>query len=132
MLEALGGRKFIMGIVTTAAGCAVHVLSPKGLTPELVALLLGVSGGFSITNLMATKDALKFGTAPASSSADEDDSTTDVAAVAAVTAQVSGNSGELENVRAQVEQLAAAQGAILQSVANTNKLLVAALGQKQG
>lgn len=119
MLEALGGRKFIMGLLVVIAGCAMQMYSPKGLTPELVALLLGVSGGFSVTNMLATKDALKFSsqTTPAAPVNEEPEEQEP--------APVSNS-----DIHARLNKQDEVQQAILQSTANVQKLLAAALQGK--
>jgi hypothetical protein len=71
VFEAIGGRKFIAGLLTVAAGIAVHVMSKAGLTTELAAFLVAMYGAFSAANVAATISALKNGGATTASSTEE-------------------------------------------------------------
>jgi hypothetical protein len=71
MFEAIGGRKFIAGLLTVAAGIAVHVMSKAGLTTELAAFLVAMYGAFSAANVAATISALKNGGATTAPSTEE-------------------------------------------------------------
>lgn len=53
-LEALGGRKFLLAIISLVAGLLTHSLSPKGLSTEVVAMIVGIIGTFSVSNTIAT------------------------------------------------------------------------------
>jgi hypothetical protein len=71
MFEAIGGRKFIAGLLTVAAGIAVHVMSKAGLTTELAAFLVAMYGAFSAANVAATISALKNGTTASAPTQDD-------------------------------------------------------------
>ena len=53
-LESLGGRKFVLALFSLVAGLLTHALSPKGLSAEVVGLVVGVLGTFSVANTVAT------------------------------------------------------------------------------
>jgi hypothetical protein len=55
--DKVGGRKFVLAIVSLIAGLVTHVLSVKGLTSEVVGLIVGVIGTFSVANTVATVKA---------------------------------------------------------------------------
>lgn len=57
-LDILGGRKFVLALVSLGTGAAVSILSPKGLSPELVALILGSLGAFSASNAVLSHKAM--------------------------------------------------------------------------
>ena len=52
--DKIGGRKFVLAIISLIAGLATHVLSVKGLSTEVVGLIIGVIGTFSVANTVAT------------------------------------------------------------------------------
>lgn len=54
MLDAIGGRKFLLTLLVLALGTAVQMLSPKGVTAEYTALLVGVIGTFHASNAFIT------------------------------------------------------------------------------
>lgn len=58
-LDAIGGRKFILAVLTMAALVAVGVLAPTALTAELVVGLLGVIGAYSGSNAVLSALSLK-------------------------------------------------------------------------
>ena len=58
MLDAIGGRKFLLTLLVLGLGTAVQVLSPKGVTTEYTALLLGVVAAFHGANAMITTKTL--------------------------------------------------------------------------
>jgi len=53
-LEALGGRKFLLTLLTLAVGTAVQILSPHGVTTEFAALLVGLTTAFGAANALIT------------------------------------------------------------------------------
>jgi len=55
--DKIGGRKFVLAVISLIAGLATHVLSAKGLTTEVVGLIVGVIGTFSVANTVATVKA---------------------------------------------------------------------------
>lgn len=55
LFEKIGGRKFVAYIVTVIGGILVHVLSAKGMSTELTALMLGALGTFSASNAFVTR-----------------------------------------------------------------------------
>ena len=54
LLDRLGGRKFVLALFSLVAGLLTHALSPKGLSAEVVGLVVGVLGTFSVANTVAT------------------------------------------------------------------------------
>ncbi len=56
-LDNLGGRKFVLAILSLVAGLLTHSLSPKGLSTEVVAMIVGILGTFSVANTVATVKA---------------------------------------------------------------------------
>ena len=58
MLDAIGGRKFLLTLLMIAVGTAVQILSPKGVTSEFTALLVGLSAAFTAGNAFNTVKAL--------------------------------------------------------------------------
>ncbi len=116
MLEQLGGRKFLLSLIVIASGIATAILSPKGLTTELTALLLGVLGVFSGANAVVTSKM-------AGSEGSE-------AAPAPIVVDLSPIESRLSQVEAQAQ---AAQGdlqAVARLAENSAKLAQAALGLK--
>lgn len=63
-LEKLGGRKFVLAIISLVAGLLTHALSPKGLNAEVVGLIVGIIGTFSAANAYNTAKTVDVG-APA-------------------------------------------------------------------
>lgn len=59
VLERLGGRKFVLAIISLVAGLLTHALSPKGLSTEVVAMIVGLVGTFSIANTVSTVHDIK-------------------------------------------------------------------------
>lgn len=124
MLEALGGRKFILSLLVTVAGALIHIYSAKGLTNEMVVLLLGISGSFHLSNAMVSRMTGIPANKAEKDEPEEPEASDDVAAVT----PAAGNP-DLTAMKEQLTQLSQAHAAILTSVANTNKLLVAALNK---
>ena len=56
--DKIGGRKFVMGIVLIVAGGAVDVLSPNGLSVNLLGLMTAIYAAFSATNAIVTNKQL--------------------------------------------------------------------------
>lgn len=50
MINLLGGRKVIFGLLIIAVGVTVHMLAPKGLTDQMVELLTFIGVGFFLGN----------------------------------------------------------------------------------
>ncbi len=115
MLDQLGGRKFLLSLIVIAAGIAVAVASPKGLTTEVTALLLGVLGVFSGANALVTSKMGPEGAEPSEVAPPVDLSL-------------------IETRLGQLEGVALAQGEQVAQVAriaeNSAKLAQAALGLK--
>ncbi len=57
-LEKLGGRKFVLALISLILGTGLAIHNPAGLTPELVGLILGVVGTFGISNAVVTTKAM--------------------------------------------------------------------------
>lgn len=54
MIDALGGRKFLVSILIIAVGTAVQIYSPLGVTEAFTALLVGIAATFGATNAWVT------------------------------------------------------------------------------
>ena len=50
MIDFLGGRKFVIGLLVIGIGLSVDLLFVKGLTSNAMQLLIFVAGGFFIGN----------------------------------------------------------------------------------
>jgi hypothetical protein len=117
MLEALGGRKFLLTLIVIAVGMAAHVLSPTGLNESAVALLVGALGVFGASNAAISYKALG-----AQAAASEEPSQP----VASIPIELLETISDLHaNVQSQAQTLAA----IGQSVDLTNKILQTAMSQ---
>lgn len=53
-IDRLGGRKFILALLSLVAGLLTHAFSAKGLSTEVVAMIVGLVGTFSIANTVST------------------------------------------------------------------------------
>lgn len=53
VVEALGGRKFLLSVLAMAVGAAVEIWSPKGLSETLAIFLAGLSGSYGLANAFA-------------------------------------------------------------------------------
>lgn len=73
--DKIGGRKFVLAVISLIAGLATHVLSAKGLTTEVVGLIVGVIGTFSVANTVATVKAPGSQEGAASSSEEHEEGT---------------------------------------------------------
>ena len=65
MLEAIGGRKFLMVILMLGVGMGIEILGKNGLSTTMAGLIMGLYTAFSAANVVATVKAQK-GEAPAS------------------------------------------------------------------
>lgn len=54
IFNKLGGRKFSMGIVLIVAGAAVDIMSPNGLSVNLLGLMTAIYAAFSASNSLVT------------------------------------------------------------------------------
>ena len=54
MMQKLGGRKFLMAVVTILAAILLEIKSEKGLTPTMAGFLVAIVSAFSAVNVMAT------------------------------------------------------------------------------
>lgn len=61
LIEALGGRKATMSLVTLLLGTAVEFVKPGGLSESYVMLLVGVVGIFSGANALVSWKGLSVG-----------------------------------------------------------------------
>ncbi len=59
MLEAMGGRKFIMAIVIMIAGVVIELKSANGISVSMVGLLTALYATFSASNTLITNKQLK-------------------------------------------------------------------------
>ena len=50
MINLIGGRKVIFGLIIIVVGVAVHFFAPKGLTNQMVELLTFIGVGFFLGN----------------------------------------------------------------------------------
>lgn len=116
-LDKLGGRKFVLSIISLVAGVAASSLSVKGLTPELVGLIVGVLATFSGTNVMVSKAAMQ------TSSSDAAAPVTETEQQVALPAPAVDQSEIIERLD-RIEQTV---GQVAVSASNTNKLLASAM-----
>lgn len=54
LLQKLGGRKFIMGLVVIGAGMFLEAKTAQGLSPTMAAFLGSIVAAFSVANITAT------------------------------------------------------------------------------
>lgn len=81
MLEKIGGRKFLMALITIGAGIVVELMSRNGLSANMVALLGAIYATFSTANAYVTGKAAT--SAPGESEAPSLPSAEELAAPAA-------------------------------------------------
>lgn len=55
IIDAIGGRKVIMSLVILAAGTAIDLVTPRGLSENLMYLMLAIAGFYSTANVVAKK-----------------------------------------------------------------------------
>jgi len=66
MMDYLGGRKFVMGLIMVAAGVVIEIYGKNGLSTNMVALLGAVYATFNAANaLVTTKTASAAASQPA-------------------------------------------------------------------
>lgn len=58
MMEAIGGRKFLMAIVMLIAGVAVELLGKNGLSVNMAGLMAALYTAFSASNALITNKQL--------------------------------------------------------------------------
>jgi hypothetical protein len=51
MIEKLGGRKTILGVLVIGAAIALELLAPKGLTETMSTFLIATAGGYFFANV---------------------------------------------------------------------------------
>jgi len=54
LFDKLGGRKFILGVLSLASLILLSLKAPTAVTPELIAGLLGIITAFNISNVTTT------------------------------------------------------------------------------
>lgn len=59
MLEAMGGRKFLMVILMLGVGMGIEILGKNGLSTTMAGLIMGLYTAFSAANVVATVKAAK-------------------------------------------------------------------------
>ncbi len=142
-MDAIGGRKFILAIICLLAGIAMQIWG-GGVTPSVTTLILGILGVFSGANSLITTKTLN--STPVVTSVGSNMNLDDI-----INEKLSGQQSQVEQKRLagyvqsavtttteikpveqdslakQVAALQEVQTQIAQSVANTNKLLQAAL-----
>lgn len=57
-LDKLGGRKFVLALLTILVGTAVQILSPNGVNDSFVALLVGITAAFGASNAFVSSKAI--------------------------------------------------------------------------
>jgi len=55
MLDKLGGRKMAIAIISLIAGVIIDLTTTRGLSQNLMYLMLGIIGTFSITNVASKR-----------------------------------------------------------------------------
>jgi hypothetical protein len=113
-LERFGGRKFVLALFSLVAGLLTHSLSPKGLSAEVVGLIVGVLGTFSAANTLLAHKAI--GSAPAS----------EEEAPATYTIGI-GKDGNVVDHGDQLNRIEETSNAIGKTVLQTQQLLVNAM-----
>ena len=58
LLEKLGGRKFVLALITLVIGTIVQIQSPHGVTESFVALLVGITAAFGASNAFVSSKAI--------------------------------------------------------------------------
>lgn len=59
MLEAMGGRKFIMALFIMGAGIVIEIKNPNGISVSMVGLLSAIYATFSASNTIITNKQAK-------------------------------------------------------------------------
>lgn len=59
MFESLGGRKFVMTVLIMAAGVAVEVHAPTGMSVTMAGFLASILATFSATNAIISTRSIK-------------------------------------------------------------------------
>jgi hypothetical protein len=55
MIEAIGGRKFLVGLLLLAIAVALQVFTPQGLTPVMATFLVGIGTTYFMANIQSKK-----------------------------------------------------------------------------
>lgn len=58
ILDALGGRKFLLTLVVLALAALIELKTERGISEQFVALLIGVLGVFNAANAVITTKAM--------------------------------------------------------------------------
>ena len=73
LLDKLGGRKFVLAILTLIIGTIVQIYSQQGVNAEFVSLLVGITAAFGASNAFVTSKAINAeASEPASEGATQD------------------------------------------------------------
>ncbi len=124
MLDKLGGRKFLLTLLIIAVGTAVQVLSPKGVTTEFTALLIGVATAFGASNAWVSSKAMD---AASEGGSEEAQPVVDLSPITAELDQVKANLASLsESAQTHAQSLMIMQ----QGVDTAQKLAKAAIQSK--
>lgn len=137
LVEWLGGTKFALSLVSLAVGVGVHVLSAKGLTTELMTLLVTISGGYSLANAMITRKSIEAEGAATISELAEGAPPVDLSPVLTSCKEVEVALGQLANAatglakKEDLDGLSESLEKIAGMLANTNKLLAATVAARR-
>lgn len=123
LIDSLGGRKFLLTLLTLAIGTAVQILSPLGVTTEFAALLVGLTTAFGAANAVITATATNAeGTTPAQVDTTELDG--QITLVRDFAVQLDG---KVMDLTGKVDQVAASLLKVAEANENTRKVLTAVM-----
>ena len=124
MIEAMGGRKFLLAMICIAVGTAVQILAPAGVNESFVALLVGISGAFGVTNAFVSAKAIgaeaTAPSAPVAPAAEPVD-------LSPLQADLNAARNDIGNLESAIRVQSEALGNLQQGSVLTNNLLKAAL-----
>lgn len=116
MLDKIGGRKLAVSVLCLAAGVAIDLTTERGLSENLLYLMVGIIGTFTAGNV-ASKKVWASSNSTATSS-------TNYESVAEIRESI-------DELRDDMSEMGQALSSIGTSAANTNKLLNVALNRTQ-
>lgn len=131
MLDAIGGRKFLLALVVIAVGTAVQIIKPGAVDPSFTALLIGVFGAFSASNVYAQKNAPAVEEAQQEPSVATDEQQQQPALKSSDVVPIFQElSARISEMSTRAESHAAAITTLQQAVDTTQKLARTAIGLK--
>jgi hypothetical protein len=126
LIEAMGGRKAFMSLLTVLLGTVIEFVKPGGLSESYVMLLVGIVGIFSGANALVSWKGMSVGDDSAKAASEAPPAPGDgVSQVDELTLKTDYLANGLEGVRAEQQVQA-------EALDKATKLIKAALTIKQG